>query len=227
MTNISSDGSKVQAYSFLLLILIFLLNDLANIFVHHYIWWLIIDYIFVKFIPICLIFILIRRQYAEFSDFGLKGLGVKPFILYAILLSTTGIFIDQVVWRFFMKILPNTQLGTWPKIKNPIIDKMDLFFGLILVGFIEEVIFRGFCINILRRLFSKGWVIFIISSLIFGFIHWSLGLHAIVTTALWGILPLWVMWKTGSIAPAILAHILTNVVAFSGIIPSHWFKFLA
>jgi len=145
----------------------------------------IINYIFVKFIPICLIFILIRGQYAEFSDFGLKGLGVKPFILYAILLSTTGIFIDQVVWGFFIKILPNTPLGTSPKIENPIIDKMALFFRLILVGFIQEMIFRGFSINIFRKLFSKGWVIFIISSLIFGFVYWSLGLHTIVTTALW------------------------------------------
>ncbi|MBW2062216.1 MAG: CPBP family intramembrane metalloprotease [Deltaproteobacteria bacterium] len=125
-----------------------------------------------------------------------------------------------------MSILPQTQLGTWPKIENPVLDKIDLSLGLILVGLVEEIIFRGLCVRLLRKYFSSVWVVFFLSSLIFGLIHWSLGLHAIITTALWGILPLMVMWKTGSVIPSIVAHIVTNVISFSGVTPEHWFHFL-
>lgn len=227
MTNTRFGRLRIQLFTFLFLIFIFLLNDLSNIFIHNYISWLLIDYIFVKLIPISLIFILIKYKYAEFSDFGLKGLSSETFIFYTVLLCFTGVVIDQVGWRFFMSILPQTQLGTWPKIENPVLDKIDLSLGLILVGLVEEIIFRGLCVRLLRKYFPSVWVVFFLSSLIFGLIHWSLGLHAIITTALWGILPLMVMWKTGSVIPSIVAHIVTNVISFSSVIPEHWFHFLS
>ncbi|MBW2092896.1 MAG: CPBP family intramembrane metalloprotease [Deltaproteobacteria bacterium] len=227
MANHSLDKLKVQLLAFLFLIFIFLLNDLSNIWVRDYVWWMAIDYIFAKLLPISLIFILIKYEYVDFSDFGLKGLSAEPFIFYTVLLCITGIIIDQAGWRLFMKILPHTQLGSWPKIENPALDKIDFYFGLVLVGIIEEMIFRGFCVSLLRKYLSSAFFVFFLASLIFGFIHWSLGLHAVITTALWGILPLVVMWKTGSVIPSVLAHILTNMVSFSGIIPQEWFTFLS
>jgi hypothetical protein len=38
-----------------------------------------------------------------------------------------------------------------------------------------------------------------VSALLFGLIQWSMGLHAIISTALWGGLPMVVMIRTGSV----------------------------
>ena len=58
-----------------------------------------------------------------------------------------------------------------------------------------------------------------ISCCLFGLIHWSAGLHAVIATAIWGILPMIALIYTGSLWPAIVAHFVTDVVAFSGLIP--------
>ncbi len=63
---------------------------------------------------------------------------------------------------------------------------------------------------------SKTGVV-VISSLIFGLIHWGLGPAVVVTAALWGILPAISVLLVRSIYPAIIAHYVTNFVDFSGL----------
>jgi len=54
--------------------------------------------------------------------------------------------------------------------------------------------------------------------LAFGLIHWSLGLSAIVHTAIIGNVFMVCVWKTGSVLPTIIAHFWVNYVAFSGVL---------
>ncbi len=205
---------------------IFLLNDFSNIFIENYAVWLLIDYVFVKIIPLFVIFYLIKNGMMSFSDFGIKKIKISQFLFLTILLSLAGVLIDQIGWRFFEQILPKTQVGHYPKIDNPIVNIIDLSIGLIFVGIIEETIFRGFYFTILKKYIKNTEMVILISAFVFGSIHWSLGLHAIINCSIWAILPLIVMWKTGSVIPAIIAHFLTNLVGFSGVIPNSWFKFI-
>ncbi len=226
MTEVDSNNRRIQLSALVCLSLIFLLNDFSNIFVGNYIVWLLIDYIFVKIVPLLVIFYLIKNRVCCVSDFGIKKIKIRQFVILTIILSIIGIIIDQVGWRFLERLLPKTQVGHFPIIENPIVNLVDLSLGLVLVGIIEEIIFRGFCFTVLKRCIVRILPAIFISAIIFGLIHWSLGVHAIINCAIWAILPLIVMWKTGSVIPAIIAHFLTDFVAFSGIVPNSWFKFM-
>ena len=93
-----------------------------------------------------------------------------------------------------------------------------------LVAFTEEIVFRSCYLFVLKDKIKSKVLIIIISCIVFGMIHWSLGLHAIITNAIWGIMPMISLMTTNSIWPAIVAHYLTNFIAFSGIIPENWFN---
>jgi len=103
-----------------------------------------------------------------------------------------------------------------------------LYFGLICVGLFEEIIFRGFAFTVFRNRIKSTLYFFLVTSIIFGLAHWSLGLHAIVNTAIIGAVFMITMWKIESVIPLITAHFITNYISFSGLIPynSPWFNFL-
>ncbi len=190
-----------------------------------YVGWLITDYVG-RIIVLLMMGYLIKRKISSFADFGFTKIKAKPLIFWAILLSVSGVFIDQFGRRFFESILPHTQMMVFYKITNPTIRIIDLTFGLLLVALTEEAVFRGFYNSVLSKWIKNPVAFLIVSSITFGLIHWSLGLHSVITSALWGVLPMIVLWKTQSILPAIIAHYLSNLVAFSKIIPASWFQFM-
>lgn len=193
--------------------LIFVLNDFLFIFVKSYIGWLLVDY-GSRVLAISIIAYLITSKRASFSDFGLVKLKIKPFIFWTIILSITGIFVDQVVSQFLAKALPPTQIFYFPKITNHFVKTFDLTFGIFLVSITEEPIFRGYYASILRPYIKNPITFVVISSIIFGLIHWSSGLDTIISAALWGVLPMISVLKTRSILPALIAHYATDFVYF-------------
>jgi len=206
----------------------FILNDFANIYIYSFKTWLVIDYLFVKVFPLFLIVYLLRTRRIVLADLGLKMIAPPQLVLWTIAMALLGIVFDQVGWRFFENVLPRTKLGGIPRIPILWLNRFDLYFGLICVGIFEEVIFRGLAFTVFRALVKSTTTLFFITALLFGFIHWSLGLHAIMNTAIIGALFMVVMWRTGSVVPTIIAHFIVNYVSFSGVIPynSPWFDFL-
>lgn len=203
---------------------IFLLNDYLFIPARGYAAWLLIDYAS-RISAIGIIIYLIKTRMARPSEFGLVTINLKQGIAWSIVLTLTGILIDQVGWRFFMKVLPATQLiSAYPKITNRYVDAFDLTVGIVLVSVSEELIFRGYFYSVVKHYVKKPFVLVVLSAFVFGLIHWSMGLHAIVTTAIWGILPMVVMVRTGSVIPALIAHYLTDVISLSSVIPVEWFN---
>ena len=63
-----------------------------------------------------------------------------------------------------------------------------------------------------------------VSALLFGLIHWSTGLHAVISAALWG-LPMVAMIRTGSVVPAMISLYVTDLVSLRGFIPETWLNF--
>ena len=205
------------------------MNDFANIYLSkQWILFFIIDYFFCKAFPFSIFLFLYKKQRLTLSDIGIKSLPANQFIIWAIVMIIIGIVIHQTVWRFFEDILPKTQLGGFPRIPVAWFEKFDLFFGIMCVGIFEETIFRGMAFTVFSRYFKSAISIFIISSIVFGLIHWSLGVHAIINAAIIGAIFMIVMWKTGSVLPVIIAHFLVDYVSFSGLIPydSPFFNFL-
>jgi membrane protease YdiL (CAAX protease family) len=203
---------------------IFLLNDELFMRAKGYGEWLAIDY-GSRFLAIGIVLYLLVNNISLPSEFGLARIPFRKGLQWALLLSVSGILIDQVGWRFLEKILPDTQLVVMPKIGNSLIKTFDLTFGVALVAVSEEIVFRGYCYSVLKGRMSSHLLV-TVSVLLFGLIHWSTGLHAIVSTALWGVLPMVAMIRTGSVIPAIIAHYLTDLVSLGGFVPETWFHFI-
>jgi membrane protease YdiL (CAAX protease family) len=203
---------------------IFLLNDFLFMRAGGYVEWLAIDY-GSRLLAVGIVLYLLIKKVSVPAEFGLVRIPFRAGLWWMLLLTLTGLLIDQVGWRFFEKILPNTQLASMPAIENPVIKIFDLTVGVALVAVSEEVVFRGYCYSSLRGRMSARLLV-PVSAILFGLIHWSSGLHAIISTALWGILPMVAMIRTGSIVPAVIAHYLTDLVSMGGFVPETWFHFM-
>ena len=203
---------------------IFRLNDYLFMMAGSVAAWLMIDY-GSRFLAIGIALYLIRQKISTPAEFGLKSISFRSGLFWMLLLTVAGVLIDQVGWRFLEQVLPDTHMTSMPKIRNPYVNVFDLTFGVALVAVSEELVFRSYCFSALQRRWST-WVVVAVSAVLFGLIHWSQGLHAIVSTALWGILPMVAMVRTGSILPAMIAHNVTDLVSLGGFVPEAWFNFM-
>jgi membrane protease YdiL (CAAX protease family) len=203
---------------------IFLLNDFLFLAAKSYGTWILIDY-GSRLLAVGIVLALMQRKISSAAEFGLTGMTFRSGLLWMLLLAATGILIDQVGLRFLEQHLPNTQLAAMPKIKSSFVNIFDLIFGVTLVAVSEEVVFRGYCFTALHERMSPGALV-TLSVVLFGMIHWSQGLHAIVSTALWGILPMVSMVRTRSVIPAMIAHYITDLVSMGGFVPERWFYFM-
>jgi uncharacterized protein len=203
---------------------IFLLNDFLFLTAKSYGMWLLIDY-GSRLLAVGIALALVRLKISGAAEFGLTGIPFRSGFLWLLFLTATGIVIDQVGWRYLKQLLPLTQLASMPKIDNSFVNIFDLTFGVALVAASEETVFRGYFYSALHdRLSPRALVA--TSAVLFGMIHWSQGLHAVVSTALWGILPMVSMVRTRSIIPAVIAHYITDVVGQGGFVPENWFSFM-
>jgi hypothetical protein len=203
---------------------VYLLNDFLFMRAGSYGEWLAVDY-GSRFLAIGIILCLLKQKISLPYEFGLKRIPLRQGLMWMLLLTLTGVLIDQAGWRFFEKILPNTQLAMMPKIGSPFVKTLDLTFGVALVAVSEEIVFRGYCYSALHGLMSPRLLV-PVSALLFGLIHWSTGLHAVISTALWGVLPMVAMIRTGSVVPAMIAHYITDLVSQGGFVPETWFNFI-
>jgi membrane protease YdiL (CAAX protease family) len=113
-----------------------------------------------------------------------------------------------------------------PFIGNPFWDWVDLTFGLFMVGVCEELVFRGFLHTLICRYTKNSYAIVVISSVSFGLIHWSLGLHAVIVSAIIGVVFMVAYLKIRSLPAIVLAHFAINFIDFAGVIPKSVFVFL-
>lgn len=199
---------------FTLLYIPFLINDLFFINAYRYELWLFFDYFF-KLIVLYIVFYFINKKKFTLLDLGIKKLPFKVFIFWSILLSITGIFIDQYLYEMINNNIVSWKLFSFPQIENILVGKFDLVFGLLLTAISEEVVFRGVAVMLLASYFKNSFLLVLFSSVVFGLAHWGLGIPLILSAAIWGILPAISVMKTGSIYPAIVAHYLTNFIDFS------------
>ena len=209
-----------------LLITPFYLNDFSNIYVKSWQWWLLIDYAFVKLYPLLLVAWLVKYGKTKLHEIGLKPQPVLAFFIVFIATALIGTILDQNAYKLITKIPGYRALGAMPLIRNPFWNWVDLTFGLLMVAIVEELVFRGYMFAFIREHTSNKPIIVIISSLAFGLIHWSGGLHVVFVTSLIGAVFMIVYIKMRSLPSIMLAHFVVNFIDFSGVIPKSIFKFV-
>lgn len=84
----------------------------------------------------------------------------------------------------------------------------------ILAPVLEELLFRGAIQGTLMHFFKNPWVGIVIASLLFGVIHGN-PVQIFYATCL-GLGFGWIYYRTGSLLPAIVGHILNNSLAVAG-----------
>lgn len=192
----------------------FALNDFANIYVEDFALWLAIDYFLVKGFVIAAAWAMLRRGVFSWADLGFVRLAPRPFAAWTLVMSAAGLILDQYAYGL-LEWLPTWKLGGYPGEPGTWLYTFDLWFGLALVALTEEYVFRGLAWNALRP--RLGVVAaYAAASLLFGMIHWSLGLPAIIVTALIGAVFMACVHRTGSILPTLAAHFVVNLVYFWG-----------
>ncbi len=216
---------KRYAAGLIVLALPFYLNDFSSIYVKDWRWWLLIDYILVKAVPLAGAAWMIRTERISFEDLGLKGQKVFAFIAWATGLTLICTLMDQNAYALMEGLPGYTALGGMPAITIPFWDTLDLTVGLFFVALCEELVFRGFLFQFFRQFTASTWAVILLSSAAFGLAHWCQGLHAMIITGLIGAVLMGGYIRMRSIYPLILAHFLVNYIDFSGVIPKAIFKF--
>jgi hypothetical protein len=196
----------------------FLLNDFGNIYVHDFLAWLAIDFVFVKAFPILVIIYLFRSRLVSLDDIGLRKICVGRFVFWTITMAVIGYCIIRFGRMFLYTLIPVGPIGHIPWDVDSIFSTIDLYVGMLLVGVVEELIYRGLTFTILRKSGFSIAMTFVVSSLLFGLIHWSFGLVQFVVAAIFGAVYMLYRWKSGTITPLIFAHFAVDYVIFSGII---------
>lgn len=203
----------------------FYLNDFASIYVNDWRWWLAIDYIAVKLFPLAVVAWLIASGRMQLAEFGLTVQSTQALWATFFFAALTGTLIDQNAYDL-LKALPGyAPLGAMPDIRNDAWNRFDLGVGLLLVGVLEELVFRAYACTVISRYTANPAAVVAISAVAFGLIHWSLGFLTVLITAIIGALFMVIYLRTRSAPALMLAHFAVNFIDFAGVIPKSIFKF--
>jgi len=225
MAHLQNGKNRLYILASILMAGPFYLNDFSNIYIKSWRWWLFIDYTAVKFFPLVFASWLIYKGKMKVSEFGLRTQPMFSFIATFLILTLIGTLIDQNGKLLIAKLPGYPPLGGMPEIMIPAWNWIDLTFGLLMVGICEELVFRGFLRSFISRYTKKPLAIVMISSIAFGFIHWSLGMHAVITASAIGAVFMIAYLRTSSLPAIMLAHFAINFIDFAGVIPKSMFKF--
>lgn len=151
---------------------------------------------------------------------ALKALGFRHFrianaILWVIVLLVIIIFCVNPLYSYLINVLhlnvqTNDQLLLQQSKVAPLSTYATLFAAVFIAPFCEEVFFRGFVFPGLRHSMSLVWAI-IISSLLFGVAHADIGSFPVLFII--GLALGFLRWRTQSIWPCIILHMLNNGIA--------------
>jgi uncharacterized protein len=112
--------------------------------------------------------------------------------------------------RVINAALPTTILGGYPR-PHGWLRLVDLTFGLALVAFNEEIVFRRCARHMLQPHLGDGHLLVLATSLLFGAYHWWTGLGNIIGVSITGALFMLFYQRSATLWPVILAHYLVDL----------------
>jgi uncharacterized protein len=112
------------------------------------------------------------------------------------------------------ELLPSSALGHYPQ-PHGLLYWIDTVFGLALVAFSEEVVFRRCARHLLRTYLGDGIALVAVTSVLFGAYHWWTGVGNILAAIITGLLLMLFLQRAGSLWPVVIAHYLTDIADFA------------
>ena len=142
---------------------------------------------------------------------GTREVGWSELIMWiAGLLAFELIIARSIAWMIDA-VIPGTQLTTTSSLPDWLYP-VDVTFGIALVAYQEEVVFRRCARAVFSKTLRDGTMMVIASALLFGCYHWSRGLGTIISAALFGIVAMCFYLRAGVLWPLVLVHYVTDVV---------------
>ncbi len=157
---------------------------------------------------------------------ALKALGFRRFrpgyALFWVVILMIVIFGINTLYSYLITVLhlnvhTNDQLLLQQSKVAPLSTYATLFAAVFIAPFCEEVFFRGFVFPGLRHGMPLGWAI-VISSLLFGVAHADPGSFPVLFVI--GLALAFLRWRTQSIWPCMMLHMLNNGIAALAIVLS-------
>jgi len=128
------------------------------------------------------------------------------------------VFIDQYLCGWLRETinaaLPATVLGAYPA-SHGWLQIVDDVFGLALVAYSEEMVFRRCARHLFETYLGDGYALVAVTSLLFGAYHWWTGIGNIVEAIIIGVLLMLLYRRSAALLPAVFAHYLTDIVDFA------------
>jgi membrane protease YdiL (CAAX protease family) len=150
---------------------------------------------------------------------ALNALGFRRFrlgnalfwvIILMIVIFGVNAFYSYLITLLHLNVQTNDQLILQQSKAAPLSTYATLFAAVFIAPFCEEVFFRGFVFPGLQHGMSLVWAI-IISSLLFGVAHADPGSFPVLFVI--GLALAFLRWRTRSIWPCIMLHMLNNGIA--------------
>jgi membrane protease YdiL (CAAX protease family) len=120
-----------------------------------------------------------------------------------------GAVIAGHVWTAF---LPDLRLGFYPRPEGWL-RIFDLTFGIALVAWHEEIVFRRAMRLVLRDL-GDGRAMILASGVLFGAYHWWTGMPNMICAGVFGLVFMRVYCRSGALWPIVVIHYLADFWAF-------------
>lgn len=161
------------------------------------------------------------RYGAPVAAFGIRlrgittqfGLGFLTLLAnYAYMIATIPVIMFVV--RFFPQMMDDVrerlEFGSLLPLNNLLLTAILLTF----VAIHEELVFRGLMLPLLRRLVSSWWLAVVISSLIFGGLHFAQGVTGVIQVTGLGVIFSVAFLQSRSLLAVIFAHFAFNFLQF-------------
>lgn len=139
------------------------------------------------------------------KEVSLPTLGVSIVLIFTAM-YVLNLLIEQMG-------IPNTMEETFLAMSH---NPLGILSITLLAPILEELLFRGAIQGLLQANGQRPWVAIIVASLIFGLVH--INPAQIPFAFLLGMMFGWLYYRTGSLLPGIVGHILNNSIATLGMI---------
>jgi membrane protease YdiL (CAAX protease family) len=165
----------------------------------------------------------VRRWAAKTLDGGAGGLGFTPpsgrYVAIGTALGILAPLLGGLLTQFLAGDHDVSQTVTDIADRAHVSMRIALLPVVILVGpLVEELLFRGALLSVLRTRLGDGWAI-AVSAIVFGAVHlpdldWLW--YAVPNLILVGVFCAWLRVRSGSIWPGFVAHAANNALATAG-----------
>jgi uncharacterized protein len=160
--------------------------------------------------------VLVAVPAARGVAFSRKQIGVAGWevTLWIVGLVAFDRIVDHAVISYVSATFPGTRIGQFPPLHGWLF-AVDISFGLALVAYSEEVIFRRCGRAVLTGFVGDKAAMVILSAVLFAGYHWWTGLGNMVAAMLFGLLAMLFYRRAGALLPVVLSHYLCDVLNFS------------